>query len=205
MIIVFGGKYNEEILDIEKKADTCMQKKNHPYKIQYCLCSIICVSETTPFVWPPHSHPWKPVAMTVKKNNNLGRILPAFTKELFFFFLGWNERLHLTSNVQFNQRRRGCSLWSLTGIFGTIVHHWQPLDISFPSGTSLTVCGACEISSSRQSWLNLPVFFWGFFSPFFCWLDIIWALIQRREFHDHLTSLINKSSRSVMCILSNLQ
>jgi len=37
--------------DIGKEGGHLYAKK-HPYKIQYHVCNICCVSETTPFVWP---------------------------------------------------------------------------------------------------------------------------------------------------------
>lgn len=82
------------------------------------------------------------------------------------------------------RKKKRSSLCLLTGIFGTSSHHCQPLNVLVPSFWYFPHRLSCMwVLKLTVLLVKLPF-----------WLDIVWTLTQRREFCDHLTSLINKSS-----------
>lgn len=164
--------------DIGKGVDTCMQK--HPYKIQYHVCNIYCVSETTPFIWPAEKR--FEFAMVVKQSF-LGEFCSQLQKSSDIWQKGTPPFTSWLMSHTVNDKKKS-SLCSLTGIFGTSSHHCQPLNVLVPSFWYFPHRMSCM-------WvLKLAVLLAKL--PF--WLDITWTLTQRGEFCDHLTSLINKSS-----------
>lgn len=159
-----------------------MQK--HPYKIQYHVCNIYCISETTPFIWLAVKR--FEFAMMVKQNHFFGRILCAFTKRAQIF--GWKvcfpSHRGQCPIQSTREKKKRSSLCLLTGIFGTSSHHCQPLNVLVPSFWYFPHRLSCMwVLKLTVLLVKLPF-----------WLDIVWTLTQRREFCDHLTSLINKSS-----------
>lgn len=135
--------------DIGKGVDTCMQK--HPYKIQYHVCNIYCVSETTPFIWPAEKR--FEFAMVVKQSF-LGEFCSQLQKSSDIWQKGTPPfTSRLMSHTVNDKKKVLCVHWlvSLAQAATTVSHSM----FLFPHfGTSLTVCPVCEFSSSQCSWLN---------------------------------------------------
>lgn len=187
-VIVFGKIYLEETLRvIGHRVDTCLHK--HPYEIKYHVCSKYCISETTPFCLENLLE----FAIMVKTNSFLGEFLSAFTEEVSYY--GWNEQLPTPhpSCPHHHPKKR-----SFVFIDWYIWHKQPPLSATQCSCSLILVLPPHPLSCVCA--LQLAALLATF------WLDIVWTLTQCREFCDHLTSLINKSSvAKVICIMSNLQ
>ena len=181
-ITIFGKIYLEERLpDIGKGADTCMQK--HPYKIQYHVCNIYCVSETTPFIWPAEKR--FEFAMMVKQII-LGELCPHLQESSDIWLKRTTPFTSRLMSHAVNRKRKKkkvlCVHWLVSSAQAvTTVSHSMFLFLHF--GTSLHRLSWMWVLKLAALLAKLPF-----------WLDIVWTLTQRREFCDHLTSLINKSS-----------
>lgn len=152
-IIIFGKIYLEERLpDIGKGADTCMQK--HPYKIQYHVCNIYCVSETTPFIWPAEKR--FEFAMMVKQII-LGELCPHLQESSDIWLKRTTPFTSRLMSHAVNRKRKKKKFFVFIDWY--LRHKQSPLSAtqcscSFILVLPFTVCPECEFSSSQRSWLN---------------------------------------------------